>query len=48
MINTYICSSCRRPIGIMLGKDGKPELFKCPNRGDNISQAIRPMEAIST
>lgn len=25
----YKCSECRRPVGVMLGRDGRPELFKC-------------------
>lgn len=29
----YRCSTCHRPIGVFLGSNGKPELFKCPYSG---------------
>ena len=29
----FVCSECGRHIGMMAGKDGKPELFKCVRTG---------------
>lgn len=29
----YQCSECRRPMGAMLDRKGRPELFKCPYSG---------------
>jgi len=30
----FVCSECGRRIGLMAGKDGKPELFKCRITGE--------------
>ena len=29
----YKCSTCFKPMGVMLDRKGKPELFKCPYSG---------------
>lgn len=36
----YRCSECSSTIGAMIGKDGKPELFKCIRTG-GVARAVQ-------
>ena len=29
----YECSECKRPIGLMADKEGRPRQFRCPHTG---------------